>query len=109
MKDRTLIQQAVIIERMIKCSHPSLKEGNRQKLETLFTFILQRLNDTEYSDTWTSLDTLAPYLFDLTQFSPSHAAEALAEVLSEKFNDYMKKKTHYPYPDTVRTFLQCSH
>uniref|UniRef100_A0A0K8SN74 Nucleolar protein 14 n=1 Tax=Lygus hesperus TaxID=30085 RepID=A0A0K8SN74_LYGHE len=100
MKGRTLVQQAVIIERMIKCSHPSLKEGNREKLETLFTFILQRLNDAEYSETWTALDTFAPYLFDLTQVSPSHAADSLCDVLAEKFSDYMKKKSHFPYPDT---------
>ncbi|KAF6209736.1 hypothetical protein GE061_015485 [Apolygus lucorum] len=101
MKGRSLVQQAVIIERMIKCSHPSLKEGNKEKLETLFTFILQRLNDAEYSETWAALDAFAPYLFDLTQTSPSHAADSLCDVLAEKFSDYMKKKSHYPYPDTL--------
>ncbi|CAB0018123.1 unnamed protein product [Nesidiocoris tenuis] len=100
LKDRSLAQQAVILERMIKCTHPSLKEGNKGKLETLFTFVLQKLNDDEYSTVWSSLETFAPYLFDLTQFSPKHAAEAVNDVLAEKFSDYLKKKTHYPYPDT---------
>ncbi|BES96458.1 Hypothetical protein NTJ_09270 [Nesidiocoris tenuis] len=100
LKDRSLAQQAVILERMIKCTHPSLKEGNKGKLETLFTFVLQKLNDDDYSTVWSSLETFAPYLFDLTQFSPKHAAEAVNDVLAEKFSDYLKKKTHYPYPDT---------
>lgn len=33
--------QLTIIERMIKCHHPSLSDGNKAKLETLITCIYQ--------------------------------------------------------------------
>jgi nucleolar protein 14 len=41
--------QAVILERMIKCNHPSLGEGFKSKLVNLFGFLLQHLQDTAIS------------------------------------------------------------
>lgn len=41
--------QAVILERMIKCNHPSLGEGFKVKLANLFGFLLQHLQDTAVS------------------------------------------------------------
>jgi nucleolar protein 14 len=41
--------QAVILERMIKCNHPSLGEGFKVKLANLFGFLLQHLQDTAIS------------------------------------------------------------
>jgi nucleolar protein 14 len=42
-------RQAVILERMIKCNHPSLGEGFKNKLIKLFGFLLQHLQDTAVS------------------------------------------------------------
>lgn len=42
--------QAVIIERMIKCHHPSLNEQNKEDLDFLFTFLLQHIQDCTYDD-----------------------------------------------------------
>jgi nucleolar protein 14 len=39
----------VILERMIKCNHPSLGEGFKDKLAKLFGFLLQHLQDTAVS------------------------------------------------------------
>ena len=41
--------QAVILERMIKCNHPSLSEGFRSRLINLFGYLLQHLQDTAVS------------------------------------------------------------
>jgi len=41
--------QAVILERMIKCNHPSLGEGFKSELVNLFGFLLQHLQDTAVS------------------------------------------------------------
>ena len=34
-------EQLMIIERLRKCHHPSLAEGNKEKLESLFSLLLQ--------------------------------------------------------------------
>lgn len=47
MSGRNVEEQAVIIERMIKCNHPSLGDNNREKLSNLFAFLLQHLNDAD--------------------------------------------------------------
>ena len=35
------IDQVIIVERLRACHHPSLAEGNKDKLEKLFTLLLQ--------------------------------------------------------------------
>lgn len=42
--------QGVIVERMIKCTHPSLGSGNKEKLTHLFKFLLQHLHDSAAAD-----------------------------------------------------------
>lgn len=46
MKNYNANLQAVIIERMIKCHHPSLKEEHKNDLDLLFTFLLQHIQDS---------------------------------------------------------------
>lgn len=100
LKDRSVEHQAVIIERIIKCNHPSLNEKNKEKMENLFALLMQHLNDADYPGSWSVLDRIAPFLFDLTQFSPSNSAYCLNEVILEKHSDYIKKKHKYPSPET---------
>lgn len=38
--------QGVIVERMIKCNHPSLKPELKEDLDMLFAFLLQHLQDS---------------------------------------------------------------
>lgn len=45
LANRTAEQKAVILERMIKCNHPSLLESNKEKLKNLFALLLQHLHD----------------------------------------------------------------
>lgn len=46
LENKEICQQSVVLERMIKCTHPSLGAGNRERLNTLFAFILQWLHDS---------------------------------------------------------------
>ncbi|KAL3268042.1 hypothetical protein HHI36_007172 [Cryptolaemus montrouzieri] len=39
------VHQGIIIERMIKCNHSSLAEGNKDSLGLLFAYLLQYIND----------------------------------------------------------------
>ena len=38
-------RQAVIMERILKCNHPSLAAGNKEKLGLLFPLIVQHIHD----------------------------------------------------------------
>ncbi len=42
--------QGVIVERMIKCTHPSLASGNKEKLAHLFNLLMQHLHDAGSAD-----------------------------------------------------------
>lgn len=49
LEGRSITEQTVIIERMIKVNHPSLGNNNRSNLERLYPYLLQHLNDTSCS------------------------------------------------------------
>ncbi|KAL4141856.1 hypothetical protein QTP88_004412 [Uroleucon formosanum] len=90
LEDRSIAEQTVIIERMIKVNHPSLGNDNRSNLQRLYPYLLQHLNDNSCSiDGWKILNLLAPHLYDLTQFFPEHAAKCFIEVLKEKHTDFV--------------------
>lgn len=42
--------QGVVVERIIKCTHPSLASGNKEKLSSLFSFLMQHLHDSGAAD-----------------------------------------------------------
>lgn len=49
LEDRSIAEQIVIIERMIKVNHPSLGNDNRSNLQRLYPYLLQHLNDCSCS------------------------------------------------------------
>ncbi|KAJ8985041.1 hypothetical protein NQ317_016952 [Molorchus minor] len=103
-ENQSSTHQFIIMERMIKCNHPSLAEGNKDDLGLLFAYLLQHLNDL-FSDTLNeqsiknSFDvfkTLTPQLFDLAQFNPENTHNSILEVLKEKQSEFRKKRKEYP-------------
>jgi len=49
LENRSIAEQTVIIERMIKINHPSLGNNNRLNLQRLYPYLLQHLNDNSCS------------------------------------------------------------
>lgn len=49
LDDRSIEEQTVIIERMIKVNHPSLGNDNRSNLQRLYPYLLQHLNNCSCS------------------------------------------------------------
>lgn len=45
---RDLNEIAVIVERIIKCNHPKLREENKQNMVNLYAFLMQYLNDSDH-------------------------------------------------------------
>ncbi|KAJ4450939.1 hypothetical protein ANN_02374 [Periplaneta americana] len=100
--------QAVILERMIKCNHPSLGEGFKDKLANLFGFLMQHLQDTAVStktddecNCFQVLDRIAPHLYDLAHVVPDSAGHCMAEILKEKQQDFRARSSSFPGFDTL--------
>lgn len=49
LEDRSVAEQSLIIERMIKVNHPTLGNNNRSNLQRLYPYLLQHLNDNSCS------------------------------------------------------------
>nr|CAD7201302.1 unnamed protein product [Timema douglasi] len=112
LADRNSDYQAVVVERMVKCNHPSLKEGNKDRLASLFGYLLQHLNDVAASQQngekgescFTVLDRLAPHFYDLAHFEKENAVRCVLEVLKEKQHDFRKHPKTFPDLDTLIFF-----
>eukprot|EP00095_Tigriopus_kingsejongensis_P002460 maker-scaffold1069_size64751-snap-gene-0.13 protein:Tk02460 transcript:maker-scaffold1069_size64751-snap-gene-0.13-mRNA-1 annotation:"nucleolar protein 14 homolog" len=99
---RTPAEHATIIQRIMKCNHPQFGDNNKLELQTLFAFLLQYINDSaidfdpdineadESETLLQTIDAIAPFLYDLAQFSPQPSAKALSGVLREKYEEYLK-------------------
>ncbi len=92
-RGRTPSEQAVIVERIIKCNHPQFGNNNREKLQSVFVYLLQHINDSVVEEDENCLevfDQLTPLLYDLAHFSPQHAANSVLSVIKEKYDEYKK-------------------
>ena len=106
--NRSPDEKAIILERIVKCNHPQFGDDNKNKLESLFTFVLQHLHDSASEDDQVELEEglqtihkLSPFLFDLAKFFPAPAAKAILSVVQEKYEDYLKNSKVYPTLETV--------
>lgn len=104
LENQSPVYQSIIIERIIKCHHPSLGENNKKSLGKLFACLLQHLNDvaSEANDDksiktcFQTFVCMQPQLFDLAQLNQEDAHNALLEVIQEKHDEYKRKQSVYP-------------
>ncbi|XP_050435803.1 nucleolar protein 14 [Adelges cooleyi] len=102
LENKSIVDQVVIVERMIKVNHPSLGNNNTSNLKRLYPYLLQHLNDTSCSiEGWKLLNSLAPHFYDLTQFFPEYAAKCFIDVLKEKHTDFIESKPKQINSDTL--------
>lgn len=85
LREKTTEQQIVILERIQKCNHPSLAEGNKAKLEKLFGFLLDYIIELAEQETpdLKTVDKLILPLYSLCQMFPETAAECVREALRD--------------------------
>ncbi|KAJ8941562.1 hypothetical protein NQ318_011521 [Aromia moschata] len=103
-ENQSSVHQSVIIERMIKCNHPSLSEGNKDNLGLLFAYMLQYLNDlfAEATDANTIKNSfeifkaLVPQIYNLASFNPENTHNSVLEVLKEKHGEFRMRRKEYP-------------
>ncbi|XP_075713487.1 nucleolar protein 14 [Rhinoderma darwinii] len=78
-------QQLLILERIQKCNHPSLAQGNKAKLEKLFGFLLDYVIDLAEQETpdLQTVDKMIIPLYQLCQMFPEAAADCVRNALRD--------------------------
>lgn len=104
MAGQSPTHQSVIIERMIKCNHPSLGKNNKENLGLVFVYLMQHLSDiaseslddTSIKNCFEIFKNLLPQIFDLAQLNQENAHNSIIEIIKEKHADFAKNKKIYP-------------
>ncbi|KAK6185807.1 hypothetical protein SNE40_007956 [Patella caerulea] len=89
--------QVTVVERILKLYHPSLGEGNKQKLQTFHGFLVQYFGDLALQEPpeLELMDKLVLPIYSLTKMSPDNAAEIFQnEIMSrqEEFRQITERK-----------------
>lgn len=101
--------QSVIIERMVKCNHPSLGQHNKDNLGMVFVYLMQHLSDVaseavdgaSIKNCFEVFKNLLPQIFDLAQLNPENTHSSVIEIMKEKHADFRKKKKSFPGLDVL--------
>ncbi|KAI8492824.1 nucleolar complex protein 14 [Branchiostoma belcheri] len=108
MEGQSYDRQLIIIHRIRKCHHPSLAEGNKKKLQDLFSILLEYFGKlANQSPVATEMiDGLTIHLYELAQQSTGPAAESVQTVLKNKYHKFdsvcqRKGRAVYPAVDTL--------
>uniref|UniRef100_A0A914X2X6 Nucleolar protein 14 n=1 Tax=Plectus sambesii TaxID=2011161 RepID=A0A914X2X6_9BILA len=99
LHNRPAAEVALITERLIKCHHPSLKEGNKQRLARLFMFALRYFDETaanKESVDVAKLDSLTKTLYALLRFNPDDGAKCVRALLKRFRTLAVKKRRRIP-------------
>ncbi|KAG5670942.1 hypothetical protein PVAND_001171 [Polypedilum vanderplanki] len=108
---QSIKNQSTIVERIIKTNHPKLYVLNKMKMQKLFTYLLQYINDlfsnfneTNISKYFKLVQQLIPHLYDLIHMSPEECSENFLDVIKEKYDEYKKNPKLFPRLDTLIFF-----
>ncbi|XP_025095317.1 nucleolar protein 14-like isoform X2 [Pomacea canaliculata] len=91
LADLSIDQQLLVIERLYACHHPSLAEGNKQKLEQLFSQLLQYLMDSMAQEDPVQLfDSMTATLYKLMKHNPDSGASAVLQLLLNRHEEFQQ-------------------
>lgn len=78
-------KQRLILDRTLKCNHPSLGVGNKLKLQKMFGFLLEYMGELANSKPpeLNTVNILIPQLCGLCQLFPAAACKAIQTLLSD--------------------------
>ncbi|XP_051960872.1 nucleolar protein 14 [Xyrauchen texanus] len=78
-------QQRLIVDRTVKCNHPSLAAGNKTKLQRLFGFLLEYVGElaTQNPPDLKTINTLIPQICSLCQLFPDSACKVMQTLIGD--------------------------
>lgn len=85
LQDHSSDEQRLIVERTVKCTHPSLSAGNKAKLQKLFGFLMEYVGElaTQNPPELKTINTLIPQIYSLCQMFPDAACKVMQTLLSD--------------------------
>ncbi|XP_038064843.1 nucleolar protein 14-like isoform X2 [Patiria miniata] len=105
------INQLLIIERIRTCHHPSLAEGNKDKLDTLLAILFQYFGEVVNQDSvrMEFLDGLTKHIYELTQQSSLHAGKCMQTLIVDRHQRFTEETDRrgrgvFPSMDTLMYF-----
>lgn len=108
LTNNTPDDQGILVERIIKCNHPKLEPKNQDKINKLFAFLLQYVNELftdatteDVTNSFKIFDKINPFLYDLIHMNPEKASLCLLDVIQEKYSQYKKNSKVYPSLETL--------
>ncbi|XP_046571254.1 nucleolar protein 14-like [Haliotis rubra] len=105
---RSDTDQLTIIERIRKCHHASLADGNKAKMETLLQLLIHYYGRLALQEvpSLSLIDKLTGHIYDLTQSTPNVAAETLQEIIQNQQADFTQmRETRRPVVLGLDTLL----
>ncbi|XP_057215772.1 nucleolar protein 14 [Triplophysa rosa] len=78
-------EQRLIVDRTVKCTHPSLCAGNKAKLQKVFGFLLEYVGElaTQNPPQLKTINALIPQIHSLCQMFPDAACKVMQTLLSD--------------------------
>ncbi|XP_040275114.1 nucleolar protein 14 [Bufo bufo] len=103
LSEKPTDQQLLVLERIQKCNHPSLAQGNKAKLEKLFGFLLDYIVDLAGQETpdLQTVDKMIIPLYNLCQMFPEAAADCVRDALRDiarTVDEAVESKGRAAYP-----------
>ncbi|XP_071089794.1 nucleolar protein 14-like isoform X2 [Haliotis cracherodii] len=91
---RSDTDQLTIIDRIRKCHHASLADGNKVKMENLLQLLIHYFGSLALQEapSLSLLDKLTGQIYDLTQSAPNTAAETLQEIIKNQQADFTQMR-----------------
>ncbi|RUS79553.1 hypothetical protein EGW08_012683 [Elysia chlorotica] len=79
-------EQGIILSRLRKCHHPSLAEGNKDKLESIFKYLMQYFGTLASSESIDSklIQSVTFHMWEMSQMFPAAAASYLQKWLLDR-------------------------
>ncbi|XP_050960850.1 nucleolar protein 14 [Labeo rohita] len=104
LQDHSSQQQRLILDRTVKCHHPSLAVGNKAKLQKLFGFLMEYVGElaTQNPPDLRTINALIPQICSLCQMFPEAACKAVQTLLSDgghSMEETLEVKGRAPMPD----------
>ncbi|XP_059611247.1 nucleolar protein 14 homolog [Phlebotomus argentipes] len=96
------------LDALVANHHPRLQPDNKEKIPVLFSYLLQRLNDSfadvskeNAKESWKICAQITPHLYDLLHLSQVECVELFQAVLKEKQEEFRSRRNVFPGLDTI--------
>uniref|UniRef100_A0A915AKP5 Nucleolar protein 14 n=1 Tax=Parascaris univalens TaxID=6257 RepID=A0A915AKP5_PARUN len=99
LQNHSATEVLTIVERLMKCYHPSLQEGNKKRLSRLFLYLLRFYDDLSMNDGVAKIEILGVLikcLYSLLKFDVEYGMRCVRALLRQQWRSYRRDR-HSPF------------